>query len=273
MKPWMVAAGLSCALLLASCSTGEKVAVTPQPSGEETIGSLELRGHQFYQIGQYDSASAVLQRLLKLDPRNSQALRDIGSLHFELALREQNQKSPSRLEHLRTARRYFADLERQGEHDLELLDLLCETSLALGDNKGFLTYAKKSVGEYPLDRQYHNLGLAYFNVGDYQNAINVEKDAIEKFRGSGYVSSFYRLLGRAYMKVDRDQTAERILEEGLRVVEERLEGQTSQEEYRRMADDRTGILVSLKRLYQTYHKDEKLKQVDRKLLDAGYKGK
>jgi tetratricopeptide (TPR) repeat protein len=272
MKRWSAfLAGLTCALVLASCTTSEKTAVTP-PAPETSV-SLEFRGHQLYATGRFDSASAVLQRLLALDPANKTALRDLGNLHFEQAAMDRDEKSAGRTEHLKTSRRYLSDLERQGEHDTELYDRLCEASLTLGDNKGFLTYAKKSVERYPFDRQYHNLGLAHFNVGDYQSAIKVEKEAIEKFRSSAYISSYYRLLGRAYMKVDRDQTAERALEEGLKIVNERLKSAPAPDDAHRMSDDKIGILISLKQLFTTYHKDEKLKEANRQLQEAGYTGK
>ena len=146
------------------------------------------------------------------------------------------------------------------------------SSLSLGDDKTFLTYARKSAERYPHDRQYHNLGLAYFNVGDYQSVIKTEKEAIQKFKTSSYAGSFYRQLGRAYMKIDRDQTAERTFEEGLKIIDQRLQDRRSEEERRRMTDDRIAILLSLKRLHQTYHHDDKLKQVERQLIDAGYTG-
>ena len=271
MKQWAFALGLSCALVLSSCKTSEKATVTP--SVIDTKANLELRGHQFYTLGARDSASAVFQRLLAMDPSNKTALRDLGSLHYELAMMDKDEKSSARNEHLRASRRYFSDLERQGEHDVDLYDRLCEVSLALGDDKTFLTYARKSADQYPFDRQYYNLGIGYFNVGDYQNVIKVEKEAIDKFKGSSYTSSYYRQLGRAYMKVDRDQTAERTFEDGLKIVNQHLQGRPSQEEYHRLMDDKIAMLLSLKHLYQTYHKDDKLKQVDRQLQDAGYTGK
>lgn len=272
MKRLVVVAGFACALVLSSCTPGEKATVAP-PSGPETKEGLEVKGHQLYATGQYDSALVVLQRLLKMDPANRPALRDLGSLHYEQAMMDRDEKSPLRAEHLRSARRYFSDLERLGDHDADLYDRLCEISLALGDNKTFLSYARKGADQYPYDRQYYNLGIGYFNVGDYQNVIKVEKAAIEKFKTSSFLSSYYRQLGRAYMKVDRDQTAERTFEDGLQIVNERLKGRTSPEDNRRLTDDRVAILLSLKHLYQTYHKNDQLKQVERQLEEAGYTAK
>lgn len=272
MKRSVFLAGFLCALLLASCKTSEKT-TGASASVVDTEMNLDLRGHRYYTLGDYDSASAIFHRLLKIDPENKVALKDLGSMHFDLAMQDKDEKNPPRLEHLRASRRYFSDLEDLGEHDTELLDRLCEISLALGDNKSFLTYAKKSVDLYPFDRQYHNLALAYYNVGDYQKSINTEKEAIEKFRTSPYMSSYYRQLGRAYMKVDRDQTAERTFEEGLRFINMRLASRPPDEDLRRLMDDRIAILLALKHLYQTYHKEDKLKQADRLLQEAGYSGK
>ncbi len=271
MRRLMAAAVLLFAFFFSSCTTGKEATVTPR-SNVGTEVNLDLRGHAFYTLGEFDSAAAVFQRLLKLDPENKIALRDLGNMQYDLATMDNDEKSPSRIEHLRTSRRYYAQLEQLGEHDLELYDRLCETSLALRDNKGFLSYAKESAGRYPFDRQYHNLGLAYFDFGDYQSVIKVEKEAIEKFKTSPYLSSYYRQLGRAYMKVDRDQTAERILEEGVDIANMRLQGRAEPDDYRRLMEDKTGMLLSLKRLYQTYHKEDKLKAVERQLLEAGYTG-
>jgi tetratricopeptide (TPR) repeat protein len=257
-------------LFLSSCSTGGSTSGTSGSEVENEV-NLDVRGHHYYMAGQFDSASAVYQRLLKVDPENTIALRDLGNLHFELAMKDRDKKSPSRLQHLRASRRYFGELEGLGEHDLELYDRLCETSLALQDSKSFLTYAKRSVDRYPFGRQYYNLGLAYYEVGDYQSAIQTQKEAIGKFQTSLYLTSFYRQLGRAYMKVDRDQTAERTLEEGLKIVNRRLEETTSPDEFRHYRDDKVGILLSLKRLYLTYHEDGKLGEVERQLQEAGYK--
>jgi tetratricopeptide (TPR) repeat protein len=257
-------------LFLSSCSTGGSTSGTSGSEVENEV-NLDVRGHHYYMVGQFDSASAVYQRLLKVDPENTIALRDLGNLHFELAMKDTDKKSPSRLQHLRASRRYFGELEGLGEHDLELYDRLCETSLALQDSKSFLTYAKRSVDRYPFGRQYYNLGLAYYEVGDYQSAIHTQKEAIGRFQTSLYLTSFYRQLGRAYMKVDRDQTAERTLEEGLKIVNRRLEETTSPDEFRHYRDDKVGILLSLKRLYLTYHKDGKLGEVERQLQEAGYR--
>jgi tetratricopeptide (TPR) repeat protein len=268
----MFVVGVSCALVLSSCKTSEK-ATGGSTSEVGMEMNLDVRGHRFYTLGNYDSASAILHRLLKMDPENKIALRDLGNMHFELAVLDKDEKSPPRVEHLQASRRYYTDLERLGEHDAELLDRLCEVSLNLGDNKSFLTYAKKSADWYPFDRQYYNLGLAYFNIGDYEGAISVEKAAIEKFRTSPYLSSYYRQLGHAYMKVDRDQTAERTFEEGMRIINMRLVSNPSQDDYRRLADDRIAILLSLKRLYKTYQKEDKLNRVNRELQEAGYSTK
>ncbi len=75
------------------------------------------------------------------------------------------------------------------------------------------------------------------------------------------------------MKVDRDQTAQRTFEEGVRIANDRLKVRRSPEEYHRLVDDKVAMLLSLKHLYQTYHLDDKLKQAERDLLDAGYTSK
>jgi tetratricopeptide (TPR) repeat protein len=165
-------------------------------------------------------------------------------------------------------------LEAHGSKDAEIYERLSELSNALNDDKALVKYAKKNADAFPYERQFFNLGFAYFQAGDYQNVIKTQKEAIEKFKGSTYIGSFYRQLGRAYMKVDRDQTAERTFDAGLKAADAVIAEQKSSntgfkatEEYHRLVDDKIGMLISLKKLHQTYHAEEKLRKVEEQLQE------
>jgi tetratricopeptide (TPR) repeat protein len=128
---------------------------------------------------------------------------------------------------------------------------------------------------YPFDRQYYNLGVAYYQAGDFQNVIKTQKEAKDKFPTSPYLGAFYRQLGRAYRKVDRDQTAERVFTEGVRAVDARLrmlaQGESrSSPESERLREEKIGMLLELKRLHQIYRAEEKMRAVDKQLREAGY---
>ena len=140
------------------------------------------------------------------------------------------------------------------------------------DPHGFLKYAKKNAELYPYDRQYYNLGVAYFGVEDWAGVLKSQREASEKFRESQYTGAYHRQMGRAYMKMDRDQTAERTLEAGVKAVDGVLAGvrKAGSEERKRLQDDKIGMLLLLRRLHITYRESEKLAQVERQLREAGY---
>jgi tetratricopeptide (TPR) repeat protein len=211
--------------------------------------------------------------VLQLDSAHVDALTDLGMLHYDLAMAQKPDENKAKNSYLREARGYLARAEHISTVDDAVYERLCQISLALEDDRSFLTYAKKSAERFPFDRQYYNLGLAYFGVGDFQNVVKSQKEAIQKFPQSPYLGGYYRQLGRGYMKIDRDQTAQRNLETGLSAVDARLKAEVKEhgsasDAARRLADDRSAILQLLRRLYQTYHFDDKLKDVERLLNEA-----
>jgi tetratricopeptide (TPR) repeat protein len=242
-----------------------------------TPGRDELyrAGHQLYLESQYDSAAVLLQRASMLDTGFVEPVRDLAQLHYEWAMRAP-EKSRDRLEHLRAARASFGRLDVLGDRSSDVYERLCEISIALNDDRSFVRYAKKNADLYPYDRQFFNLARAYFEVEDYQNVIKSTKGSIDRFKGSPYVTSFYRLLGRSYMKIDRDQTAEKTLVVGVKEADARLAELRRQgmgqgnDQWRRAHDDKINMLLALKQLHTTYHADEKLRQVERQLKEEGY---
>jgi tetratricopeptide (TPR) repeat protein len=262
------------AVIVMSCGpSGE----TPRPGPSESKEVLYQRGHELYRTMQFPDAEENLRRAVALDSAYVDALVDLASLVYDQAIREEGETNPRRLEKFRVSRGFFARAEALGYHDASAYERLCELSVALEDERGFLKYARKSAEQYPYDRQYYNLGLAYYGVGDWQGVVKSQKDATEKFKQSPYLGAFYRQMGRAYMKLDRDQTAERTFVAGVAAVDARftairkLGGEyKAREDYRRLSDDKIGMLLLLKRLHTTYKAADKLEQVDRQLKEAGY---
>jgi tetratricopeptide (TPR) repeat protein len=261
------------AFLLVSCAPSPEAVKLSAPVAE-TKEMVFRRGHQLYVEQKYDSATIVLERAAGMDMKYTAPLADLAEMYYSIGMQE-GEKTTQRMQTLRRSREYFGRIEALGSRDSDLLERLCELSDALDDDAAFLKYAKKNAEAYPYDRQYFNLGLAYFKVGDYTNVIKTQKEAVEKFASSPYVGSFYRQLGRGYMKVNRDQTAERTFVAGLQRVDGRIaelrkagDNYRSMEEYRRLMDDKIGMLTSLKKLHQTYKAADKLEQVERQLKEA-----
>jgi tetratricopeptide (TPR) repeat protein len=245
---------------------------TPTPAFE-TKETLFRRGYRLYLDRKFDSAAVALRRAVLLDSTYTDALTGLANLLYERGMGSDDKKTKHK--HFEESRNYLARLEALGMREADIYEKLCEISVELEDNPAFLKYAEKNAAAYPFDRQYHNLGLAYFNVGDYQGVIRTLKTAIEKFKGSTYIGSYYRQLGRAYTKVDRDQTAERTFVAGVQAVNARMaeirrthSDATGLEEYRRLVDEKTSMLVSLKKLHQLYGATEKLEQVERQLRET-----
>ncbi len=263
--------------VLASCAqTPESVKEQPSTGEMQTKESLFKRGHQLYLTQQFDSALSFLSRAVSLDSAYIDPWKDIAEIQYTLALLETGDKSPRKLEKSRAARSSYIRVERLGFKDSDVYERICELSVLLEDDKTFLAYAKKNVEKYPYERQYFNVGLAYFNAGDYQNVIRTQKEATQKFPASAFIGSFYRQLGRAYEKIDRDQTAERTFATGVKVVDEclvrmRKEARLSTTaDVQRLQEDKIGMLLALKRIHQRYRANDKLRDVERQLTEAGY---
>jgi len=263
------------ALFLLSCGPSTESrrtdSATPTVATKET---LYQQGHRFYLQRQLDSAHALLSRAVTMDPNYRDALADLAPLQYDLAMREPSPKTKTGL--LRNSRDTYMKLESLGVTESDIYERLCEIATALNDDKTFLKFAKRNAEQFPYDRQYYNLTVAYFNVEDYTNAIKVCKEAIEKFPSSPFIGTYYRQLGRAYMKVDRDQTAEKTFYAGLSVIDNRIAelrktnpAFATSDEYARFKDDKIGILISLKNLHTTYKALDKLANVERKLKELG----
>lgn len=239
-----------------------------------TKEELYRQGHALYARLELDSARSLLTRALVLDASYAPALADLAALTYDLAMRAEVGKNKTEL--LRASRNYYVKLETLGALEPDAYERLCEIADALHDAKTFLKYAKKNAEVYPYDRQFYNLSVAYFTVEDYASVIALCKKAIEQFPSSPFIGTFYRQLGRAYMKIDRDQTAERTFYAGLAAIDKRkaeLRKQATNDpaspESQRLKDDEIGILTSLKYLHTTYKAKDKLVEVERKLKNLG----
>ena len=208
-----------------------------------------------------------------MDSSYRDPLVDLGSLCFDIGMKEEG---PRRRDNFRSAREFLARAENLGYREAAGYDRLCEICTELEDARGFLRYAKKNAELYPYDRQYYNLGVAYFGVEEWAGVVKSQREASEKFKESPYTGAYYRQMGRAYMKMDRDQTAERTFAAGVQAVDAAMAGMkksgrgAGSEEQKRLQDDKIGMLLLLKRLHITYREAEKLGQVERQLREAGY---
>jgi len=266
--------GVLLAALLNGCGPTAETP-RPEPPAPMTRDQIYRVGHQLYMESRYDTAAVVLQRAVAMDSTFLDPVRDLAQLHYEWAMRA-GEKSRERTEHLRASRTHFVRLERLGDHSSDTYERLCEISMTLNDDRSFVRYAKRNAELYPYDRQYYNLARAYFEVEDYQNAIKSTKESIERFKNSPYVSTYYRLLGRSYMKIGRDQTAERTLVSGVTEASARLKELRKQgigrdnDQWQRAHDDKINMLLALKQLHTTYRANDKLDQVEELLKEEGY---
>lgn len=267
---------LALGLTLAGCAT---VAESPKPApvaAAPTKERLAEEGHALYLRQEWDRAAEVLGEALAMDSTSLPVLKDLAALYYERATFAEGRDSTARRGDLARARAYFVRLEAAGARDADVYERLCETSVALGDARGFLLSARAYARQYPYDRQYYNLGLAQFGAGEYQETIRSQKEAIEKFPRSEYIGGFYRQLGHSYMKVDRDQTADRTLSAGLQAADRKMaelgaKGESKGTAYERLRADKVAMLLMLKKICQTYKFTERIASLDRQLKEAGYR--
>jgi hypothetical protein len=262
-----------CCAMLAGCGPA---AETPRPElAPMSRDEVYRAGHRLYLESAYDSAAVLLKRALAMDTSFVEPVRDLAQLYFERGMRAA-ETDKTRPQHLRSSLEYFKRLDAIGDQTPDLYERLCELCVALNRDRDFVHFAKKNSEVSPYDRQFFNLARAYFEVEEYQNVIKSTKESVERFKNSPYITSFYRLLGRSYMKVDRDQTAERTLYAGVKTADVRLADLRKQgvaqgnDQWRRAHDDKINMLLALKQLHTTYKADDKLKQVERQLKEEGY---
>jgi tetratricopeptide (TPR) repeat protein len=254
-------------LTLTACGSAEKATTSVEKDdGLETKETLYVAGHSWYSSGRHDSATIYLERSRSLDPSYAPPLRDLAEIYYASSLTGIGE---GRVENMRSARGCYAKLDSLGHADEAVYDRLTELSHGLGDSRMFLLYSEKQVRLFPGDRQLYNLGLAYFRNNDFQKVIETQKEAIGEYPHSPYAAGFYRLLGDGYYNVDRQQTAERTYEEGVRVVAARAKEMkdsdpkfTATQEFRQMADNYDAMVASLKKIYRLHGKHDKLRELE-----------
>jgi tetratricopeptide (TPR) repeat protein len=274
VKSWY--AGICCALLLtlAGCTTSTVTTTTPAPAPTApTPEALTREGKRLYGGGEIDSAAAAFRRALALDSLYRPALEQQALMFYDMAMRS-GKGTPEQRRAALASREASMRLARIDEKNADLLDRICELSLMLDDQATYLRYARKNAELFPYDRQVHNLALAYIRAGDHQGAIKVLKDATGRFGSSPYIAGFFRLLGDAYRKIGRDQTAERTWTDGVTVADRRLADMgrrgvaRTEADRQRLVDDRIAMLQELKKLHRLYGHDALLKDVERRLKEA-----
>jgi tetratricopeptide (TPR) repeat protein len=202
-------------------------------------------------------------------------LQDLALLKYDRALRAP-EGSAARTSEARSALACYAALERLGQQDEDTYERLTEMARLAGDSEAFLRYARAGARSHPSDRRAYNLALALIEAAKYQEAVEVLKAAIRSYPASTFQGGLHRLLGNAYVRVDRDQSAERAFTEGVSVVD-RLLGELERSnpeaaagaEGTRMREDRTSMLRSLKKLHQTYGRKKEREQVEQRLRAEG----
>jgi tetratricopeptide (TPR) repeat protein len=265
-----------CALILvhAGCGPAKETATPPPVVVAMTAETFTREGRRLHAEGKIDSASSAFAEALRIDSTYRPALEQKALMFYTQVMKEQGD-TQRRRSASRTARETYMRLEQLGIREADVYERICELSLLLGDDAVFLRYAKKNAEQFPFDRQQYNLGLAYVRTGGYAEAIKLLKEATEKFPASVYIAGFYRQLGKAYAGVDRDQTAERTYVAGVKAANERLSalgnaGSVSTPDRQRLMDDKIAMLLALKKLHQTYKHEDRLKEVERQLKEAGY---
>ena len=254
------------AVVVAGC-TGSQNAV--ESSLPPTSAALAREGSRLLALGKADSATVVLVQALAVDSSNSGARADLALARYQRASRGD---STEQLKLMREAYEAYADLENRGSTEMAVYDRLCELAQLTEDTAGFLHYAHRAAEHYPYDRQMLNLGRAQLGAGLYGEVVQTQKEAIKRFPDSPYRSGFYRLLGQAYVRVDRYQTAQRVFAEGVEEAEKAIAVFSSSDQdpatLSRIEHDRIAMLVSLRRLYTIYDEHEKLRDVERRLKET-----
>jgi len=254
--------------VLVGCSGSRQAGEPASPGRNPAL--LKQEGQRQLAMGNPDSAVTLLQEALALDSTSVGTREDLALARYQRAFKGDSIVRP---ELGKEAFAAYEDLEMRGEREMAVYDRLCELAQRMNDTSGFLLYATRAAEHFPHDRQMFNLGSAQFAAGRYRETASSQKEALERFPDSPYRSGFYRLLGQAYVRVDRYQSAQRVLAEGVEEAERVLSSTPGQQPNAltrsRIEEDRIAMLLSLRRLYSIYQEEEKLNEVERRLKSAG----
>lgn len=262
-----------CALLIAGCASREEAAKPPAPAAPAPLTREDLLrdGRRLVQEGEFDSALAALERAHRMDTAWQAPLQDLALLRYDRALRAP-EGSPVRRAEARRALVHYAALERLGRTDEETYEHLLETARLAGDSEAFLRHARTAARRHPSERRTYNLALALGEAGRNQEAVTALREAIGAYPGSGFQPGYHRLLGEAYQRMDRDQSAERAFADGVKIADRMLaDGAMTAGgvDADRVRSDRTGMLRALKKLHQTYGRKKELDEVEHRLRAEG----
>lgn len=264
---------LACALALGGCASREEATKSPAAPVPPPLTREDLLrdGRRLVQEGEFDSALVTLERAHRMDTAWQAPLQDLALLRYDRALRAPEGSAVRRTEARRALAEYAA-LERLGRTDEDTYEHLLETARLAGDEEAFLRYARTAARRHPSDRRVYNLALALGEAGRHQEAVASLREAIAAYPGSGFQAGYHRLLGEAYQRLDRDQSAERAFTDGVKIADRMLADVASTAvgaDGGRVRDDRTGMLRALKKLHQTYGRKKELQEVERRLRAEG----
>lgn len=137
--------------------------------------SYLLLGNAHYYLGNYDEAIRNYQNVLKIDPDNAEAQKNLGVVYRE-AGREYGEKKGD----LRKAMDYLSRAYQLLPNDYETVHAYGVASGLSGNPQKALELFKKGVELAPNNATaYFNLGLAYYQIGDEESAQKSYDKAVE----------------------------------------------------------------------------------------------
>ncbi len=196
-----VTAALALATVLAGSSVLAGCSTVSKPDQERAGLHLKI-GSGYLAQGQYPQAMSELLKAENLDPKNPLILNNLG-LAYHVRGRLKQAESKFRLAVKVEPR--FSDAKNNLAHNLIGQKRVNEATKILHEVEGDLTYG------YP-EKTFSNLGLAYFELGQYKKAEEYLLRSLEIRRQSCTTANYY---GRTLQEMKRMKQSAEILDQAI----------------------------------------------------------
>ncbi len=181
--------------LLTACASARKA--------DKARAMLHMQmGTGYLQQGQYPQAMSELMKAEQLDPTNPQILNNLGLAYY---VRGKTKQAEAKFRAAIKAERNFSDAKNNLARALLDQGRANEALKFLTEVEGDLTYQFS-------DKTYANLGMAHFNLGNYQKAESYLLRSLEIRRQNCVTAHYY---GRTLLELKRMEQSAQVLDQAV----------------------------------------------------------
>lgn len=175
---------------------------SPKKADKERAVLHMQMGTGYLQQGQYPQAMAELMKAEQLDSSNPKILNNLGLAYY---VRGKTKQAEAKFRLAIRADKNFSDAKNNLARTLLDQDRPGDALRILNEVEGDLTYQF-------ADKTYANLGMAHFNLGNYQKAENYLLRSLEIRRQNCVTANYY---GRTLLELKRTEESAQVLDQAV----------------------------------------------------------